>query len=621
MRPEPLPRALLILLAAAGALFAAGLPGGFLLDDFPNLSGLERVREGAVYGGIYLSEGVTGFPGRPLSYLTFFLQAKSWPGDPLAFKAVNIALHLVNGALIYLVADRTLRQIGRRDAPTLALVGAALWLIHPIQISTVLYVVQRMTQLSALFCLCGILAYLRGRQLAAAGRINAGYAWMTGGLALGTPLAILAKENGALLPLYVAVLEFTLLANTTRPPRWKQWAAVFLALPPLALAAYVAFSAWVDTARVYTQAVVLWEYVGKIVLPRPRAFGIYYDDYAAAAPPWASFATAAALAAWCAAVALAVVYRRNVQVLSFAVLWFVAGHLLESTVVPLELYFEHRNYLPLLGPALFLAWVTKRLWERASGPRTRRVHAGLGAAALVVLAGVTWVEARTWGDPLRQVVVWASERPASPRAQYALGMQYLYAERYAEAGQVLAQGRAMAPHETYFGLAWLLIGCLTDEVALPEARDVARDFARFPMRPVISNLLENLVLQLEHGTCRRVSVEDALGLAESLLSNPRVTGQFRWAALYSKGRLLALQGHLDPAVRALEDADAILPNLGVLHLQVTWLASAALYDDALQFIQKGRVDPRWRPWQRALYAGFFDTWEQQVRDAARGKGT
>jgi len=612
--------ALLILLAAAGALFAAGLPGGFLLDDFPNLSGLERARDGAVYGGIYLSEGATGFPGRPLSYLTFFLQAKSWPGDPLAFKIVNIALHLVNGALIYLMTQAMLGLAGRRDATVLAIVAAALWLIHPIQISTVLYVVQRMTELSALFCLCGVLAYLKGRALAAAGRIKPGYAWMSAAVALATPLAVLAKENGALLPVYIAAIEFTLLAGVARPARWKLWAAVFLAFPPLALAAYIAFFAWPDVGRLYTQAIILWEYLGKIVLPRPRAFGIYYDDYAAGVSQWSAFAMAAASAAWCAALALALAWRRKRRFLSFAVLWFLAGHLLESTVLPLELYFEHRNYLPLFGPALGLAWGAKQLWDAASAPRTRHVYAALGLSGALLLAGVTWIEARTWGDPLHQVVVWANERPASPRAQYALGMQYLFAGRYAEAGEVLARGRAMAPHETYFGMAHLLIGCLTDDVPIPETRAMASDFARFPMRPVITNLLENLVLQLEHRTCRRVRADDALELTQALLANPEVSGQYRWVALYTKGRVLALQGELDPAVRALEAADEILPNLGVLHLQVTWLASAALYDDALQFIEKGRGDPRWRPWQRALYAGFFDAWERQVREAAHGKG-
>ena len=91
-------------------------------------------------------------------------------------------------------------MIGRSDAQGLAVVATAVWLIHPMQISTVLYVVQRMTELAALFCLCGLLAYLKGRALACAGRLKQGYAWMTAGLVLGTPLAILAKENGALLP-------------------------------------------------------------------------------------------------------------------------------------------------------------------------------------------------------------------------------------------------------------------------------------------------------------------------------------------------------------------------------------------------------------------------------------
>jgi tetratricopeptide (TPR) repeat protein len=110
-------------------------------------------------------------------------------------------------------------------------------------------------------------------------------------------------------------------------------------------------------------------------------------------------------------------------------------------------------------------------------------------------------------------------------------------------------------------------------------------------------------------------------VADGLLANPKAAGgQQQWAALYVKGRLHAVKGELDPAVRALEAADEILPNLGVLQLQVTWLASAALYDEALQFVERGRRDPRWRPWQRALYAGFFDSWEREVRETARRKG-
>lgn len=611
--------ALLVLLAAGGVLFAFGLPGGFLLDDFGNLANLEQVRQGPVYGAIYVTEGPTGFPGRPLSYLSFFLQSASWPHDPLAFKAVNIALHLANGALVYLLGERILRLAGR-EASTLALIAAGVWLVHPIQVSTVLYVVQRMTELSALFCLCGILAYLKGRSLAAAGRIRAGYFWMSGAVAVATPLAILSKENGALLPLYIAVIEFTFLAGVARPPRWKLWAGVFLALPPLVLAAYVAAAPWIDVGRLNTQAVVLWDYVAKILLPRPRAFGIYFDDYPVAAAPWSSVGTALALLGWCAALGAALAWRRRLPVVSFGILWFLSGHLLESTVIPLELYFEHRNYLPLFGPAFALGCGATRLWGLARSLGLRRVYASLGAAASLVVTGVTWVEARTWSDPVQQVAVWALERPTSQRAQYGLGVQYLYAGRYAEASETWARAQSAMPQEAYFGLGRLLIGCVARGVPVPQADQVAAQLAKSPVRPVTVDLLDHLALQFEKGTCQGLAVADALAVTDGALANPLINGKYRWSALYIKGRLHAVQGELDPAVRALEAADEILPNLGVLELQVTWLASAGLYDEALQFVDKGRRDARWRPWQRALYVGFFDSWEREVRSAARRNG-
>jgi hypothetical protein len=87
-----------------------------------------------------------------------------------------------------------------------------------------------------------------------------------------------------------------------------------------------------------------------------------------------------------------------------------------------------------------------------------------------------------------------------------------------------------------------------------------------------------------------------------------------------KGRLHAVDGNLDGAVRALEASDEISPNLVSLQLQVKWLLSADLHQDALRAIEKGRVEPRWRPWQRALYVPFLDSWERQVREAAHSKG-
>ncbi len=107
---------------------------------------------------------------------------------------------------------------------------------------------------------------------------------------------------------------------------------------------------------------------------------------------------------------------------------------------------------------------------------------------------------------------------------------------------------------------------------------------------------------------------------EAFLSRPSLPSPYRRGVLYMKGRLHALQGNLDGAVRALEAGDEISPSLISIQLQATWLLSADLYDEALRAVRRGRDDPRWRPAQRALYAPFFDSWERQVREMAKSSG-
>ncbi len=532
---------LLLAFLACGLVLARGLPGGFLLDDAPNLQGLELVKGHPWFAARYVFDGPTGFPGRPLSYLSFLLQSGSWPADPGAFKVVNILLHLACGALLYLVLLQATRLARWRDGDFLAAVAAVVWLVHPIQVSTVLYVVQRMTELETLLSLAALAAYLKGRSLAAGGRERAGYAWMSAAIAFGTPLAVLAKENGALVPFYAAVLEITLLSGVPRPRRWRPWAAVFLGVPIAALAAYVAALVWNPEAayaarsfgladRLYTEAVVLWDYLEKIVLPRPRAFGVFFDDYPVARAPWESLRTAFALAAWTACTATAVLWRRKFPAFSFAVLWFLAGHLLESTVLPLELYFEHRNYLPLAGPAFALVHAGRRLWQDASSAGARRTFAAIGAAALLIVAAVTWIEAGAWSDPIAQVGFWARERPTSLRAQYALTSLYVLSGHYAQARRELERAQALMPAEASFSVAEVTLACRDPEGALPDLGRVAARISRSPMRPILDQQLEALVSAIEEGRCPRVAPAHAQALADALLANPRLSPRSRWSA-------------------------------------------------------------------------------------------
>ena len=116
--------------------------------------------------GHYLFSGDTGPLGRPLALFTFLLQAGSYPGSATPFLVVNILLHVGNVLILALVLHRLQRQLPRwfGNSPWFAPATAVFWGLLPILASASLMVVQRMTTLSALFVLLGLLAYLWTRE-------------------------------------------------------------------------------------------------------------------------------------------------------------------------------------------------------------------------------------------------------------------------------------------------------------------------------------------------------------------------------------------------------------------------------------------------------------------------
>src|SRR5690606_32092624 len=144
-------------------VYLPGLSGPFLFDDFPNLEqlgargpikSLELLRA-------YLTSGFAGPTGRPVSLLSFLLDANDWPTDPWPFKRTNLVIHLIIGVVLYVTTRKLVEADGHtsEDAPPIAALSAALWLLNPFLVSTTLYAVQRMTQLAALFVLAGIYCY------------------------------------------------------------------------------------------------------------------------------------------------------------------------------------------------------------------------------------------------------------------------------------------------------------------------------------------------------------------------------------------------------------------------------------------------------------------------------
>lgn len=616
----------LVILGLVFLVYFPGLNGGYLLDDYPNLRDLSEIGESATLRSVadYVLNGVSGTLGRPLSLLGFAVQHADWPVNPRAFKYVNVLLHMMNGCLLCWLLLRLGACLAwpRDRVLTISLFTTVVWLLHPMQVSTVLYVIQRMTELCTLFTLAGLLAYVHGRERLLQGAGNHGYLWVSAGVMLGGIFATLSKESGILLVVYLLVLEATLFSSLARPKYWKQWAMVFLFLPLLALAVYFLLDMekilqnytlrnFSLGERLLTESRVLLEYIAKIIFPHPSAFGLLFDDYAVSRNLFDPVSTLPALLVLAGLLGVALKYRKQQPVLSFGVLWFFGGHFLESSFIPLELYYEHRNYLSMLGPVFALVYYATQL-----PGSLRRLVSLLGFVMLALIGTITWNENLLWGDVYRQAVTWAVERPLSNRAQEYLAGVWIVEEKNDEALKVFKRMTELHSQDASGFMHWMKLTCTDGDLPLPDMRAVVDRLKTSEYSTVPVGRMEEMVALREKNQCQRIKYPDLQQCIDSLLANPRY-GLARKNLYALQARLYATQELLNPAMEAMDKANAIEPTMDFALLQMKWLASAGLYDDALRYVAKAREANDRKLLTRWLNEGAIDGWEQTMLEARK----
>lgn len=440
-----------LLLVAIGMtllVYWNGLNGPFLFDDHVHISQNRWVKIQSLDLHSLTqawNSSFSAFPSnRPLSQLTFGINHAIAGLDPKAFKAVNLAIHLINGVLVYLFVRLGFTALtGRAPSSTgeklLPVAVAAVWLLHPMHVSTVLYAVQRMTQLSTLSLLLALLVYLHGRVRIAADR--PGRLWMLSAAPIAL-LGFLAKENTVLLPLLLLAVELTLLQNLPRAPGKGFVRAVhvlYIGVPLIVGAGYLLThsSGLLDYSgrpftfeeRVLTQPRILWLYLQWLLIPDIAAFGLFHDDIPISTGWLKPATTLVATIAWPVTLLAAFVYRRRAPVIAFAVFFYLACHALESTIFPLEMVFEHRNYLASVGPLALLGYLIVVYSRRL---QLRSAALILGALLLVSYAVVTFLRVDNWSSYRQFVIASTDHHPASQRTNF-MAAQYLIAA-VAEAG-------------------------------------------------------------------------------------------------------------------------------------------------------------------------------------------
>jgi tetratricopeptide (TPR) repeat protein len=577
-----------------------GLDGGFLFDDLVNLDALGK--SGAIADPArlarYLTAGTADPIGRPLSLLSFLIDARDWPADPAPFLRTNLLIQIANGILLALLLRTLGAALGdeSRRARCVALLGAAMWLLHPLFVSTALYVVQREAMLATTFVFLGLLAWVKGRRLLADGESRRGVAWMWAGVVFGTVLATGCKANGVLLPLLAGVLEACIPWRPAQPGqarllRASRWA--LLVIPSALVIGYLISGLmqwnhqpsnrpWTVGDRVLAESFVLFDYVRELLVPRALSAGLFNDHLR---PPHGSVELAWSLLAWaalCIAGWTAWRFRRRAPAAACAVLFFLAGHVLESTTIPLELYFEHRNYLP----AALLFWPVARAliaWPSSPGLRI------LAASALVgLLFWSTWQRSTLWANQDRLAEVWLRTNPDSPRAMAFAATRWVVSGRARDAVELVRPRLMRDRGEAQYAASYYLALC---ESGIGISRDDARLLRIAPATPgnnpdLMQRWIGSAIGAAIRGECKGLGLATTRDWAEAF----RASAGDRVAAAATGERLLGLQSlaEEEPA-EALEHFNSSLAlNISPAQaaIQSAQLAARGYFTEALAHLDR-----------------------------------
>jgi hypothetical protein len=449
----------------------------------------------------------------------------------------------------------------------------------------VLYVVQRMTSLSAFFLLAALLLHVMARRSAGGRRLTA--LWLIVAWGACWPLSILSKETGILLPGFVAAYE--LVIRRSEHGGLDSLGRALLVLSLLAVIGIGPYLAspcgqWIVSGyeirsfslleRVLTESRVIWAYLGWIALPTLESFALFHDDFVVSRSlidPWTTLPAVIGvlgLSFW------AVFASRRFPLAAFGVAWFLIGHSLESTFIPLELVHEHRNYLPLFGILLLpVAWLDD-LAVRPGVPRT--VAVSLVGGTLAYLGFVTAMRADMYGDRLVRTQIEAQFHPDSARANYEAGRS-LASLVYSGRGNMIAtvlskkhfeMATELDPDYKMGLLGRVILACDVSQEVDREALDELQ--RRFRERLILQEDTNILSVIVEMAGTKRLCLDrsEIDGLFAAFFANPMVASGMKMV-MYSRHAdyLWLNERDLQAARGALQKALQIAPQNASLRLK------------------------------------------------------
>lgn len=582
---------LILAFVATFLAYQRGLSGPFLFDDGPNIVHNANLAIHNFNLDSLKQAAYSGFSGpllRPLSMMSFAANYYATGLNPYYFKLTNLVVHLLNGAGIAILTWLLLSLYRKRFepglsvayAPWLSLAVASAWLLHPFNLTSVLYIVQRMTSLSAFFSIWGLVIFVWGRTKLYEGKN--GMLPILASLLLFTPLAALSKENGVLLPLFMLVAEVSLFTFHAEKPSARRFLigvyTLSVAIPAaIALSYLTAHPDWLLAGyktrdfslleRLMTETRVLWFYIWQILLPSTAHMGLYHDDIVISRGLFQPISTILSLIGMLALLGLSFIIRKKAPIITFGVLFFLSGHALESTVWPLEIAHEHRNYLPMFGILLILFFYLLYPLRYLNNLRLRQTVA-------VLLIGLftfnTFSRASSWANPYSLFQAEVKHHPDSALANGEMGAiyskiaspdpsgmenYYISSRQYFERAAILDRNDTKA----LFGLIFLSAnrGKTVEPGWLQELTHRLEDA---PYAAISSDKLLTLTRCQLQGSCKLSNIEFK-NLLQAALRNPTLAGPNRAKVLYAHSSyLINVERDYDAALNVMHEMVQAVPQ-------------------------------------------------------------
>lgn len=341
-------------------IYANSFQGAWQFDDRPNIVEnrnifLKTLDWPDIKGALYAPEG--GRISRPLAYLSFALNYYFGGLDVTGYHVVNFIIHYLSSVFLFLFIYRTLMlpTVRERYGPAsygIALMATFFWATSPVNTTAVTYIVQRMASMAGLLYIMAMYLYLKGR--------TADRAWKRvlfwGLCTLAAASSLATKENAVMLPVSIWIYDLLLIQGVTRETvikNVKLLVPILIAVPAVALF-YTDLSSLLAgydnrpftlTQRLLTEPRVILFYVTLLLYPISSRLTLIHDMELSRSllTPWD---TLPAIAIIIAVIFLAGYIARRRPFISFCILFFLVNHAVEGSVIPLELVYEHRNYIP-----------------------------------------------------------------------------------------------------------------------------------------------------------------------------------------------------------------------------------------------------------------------------------